>query len=117
MATQQDGKIIAAGFTDAAGGGDVALVRYQPNGALDRSFGDAGTVKLDFFGDEDLATSLLLQPDHRILVAGYKVHDGGLDFALARLNSDGSPDISFGFGGRAAVGFFGGDDLATSLAL
>ncbi len=46
---------------------------------------------------------MVLQPNRKIIVAGYTAEDG--DFAVARLNTDGSPDTTFGTGGKATVDF------------
>jgi uncharacterized delta-60 repeat protein len=75
----------------AVGGQMVA--RYLPDGSPDNSFGVNGRVSTDF-GISDVQ----VQPDDRIVVAGY----GG---ALARFNVDGSLDTSFGGTGKVAAGF------------
>ena len=75
-AIQVDGKILVAGYTDAheRGGGDFALARYRPDGALDPTFGDEGTVATDFGSDSDdsreWAGEIALQAQGKILVAG-----------------------------------------------
>ena len=51
---------------------------------------------------------LLLQPDGKLVVAGEAGTVNGADFALARYNADGTPDTSFGNGGRVVTDFFGG---------
>lgn len=79
------GRTVVGGFTcDARECADpqFALVRYDPDGSLDRSFGSRGIVKTDFRGD-DSVTSLLRQPDGKIVAAGYGGPVPG-DFALAR---------------------------------
>jgi uncharacterized delta-60 repeat protein len=70
-AIQPDGRIIAAGETDAGanGGFDMAITRLTASGALDSTFGSGGLVKLDF-GNTDTGTAVALQPDGRIVVAG-----------------------------------------------
>jgi uncharacterized delta-60 repeat protein len=118
VAIQTDGKIVAAGGTCAnaalgcdvltGSGYDFAIARYNTNGTLDSSFGTGGKVTTDFHGGMDIATSLVIQPDGRIVVAGSACTDssmmcalsGGVQFALARYNSDGSLDSAFGTGGK-----------------
>jgi uncharacterized delta-60 repeat protein len=118
VAIQPDGKIVAAGATCAnaalgcdvftGSGYDFAIARYNSNGTLDSSFGSGGKVTTDFHGGMDIATSLVIQRDGRIVVAGSACTDssmmcalsGGVQFALARYNSDGSLDSSFGTGGK-----------------
>ncbi len=68
-------------------------------GDLDPTFGSAGKVVSDFGGDET-AHGVAVQPDGRIVVAGTGC---GGDFLVARYDADGSPDASFGTGGRTCV--------------
>src|SRR2546425_858379 len=90
VAVQPDGKILAAGyvFSSAATNYDFALVRYLPDGSLDAGFGMNGKVATDFYGSTDVARAVALQPDGRIVVAGYTLRLDGpaFDFALARYN-------------------------------
>jgi uncharacterized delta-60 repeat protein len=102
---QPDGKIIVAGYSSVLGSKtDFVLVRYNSDGSLDSSFGTGGEVATDLGSRSDAANSIVLLPDGKILVVG-TTGDGpigsapdqpGLDFALARYNSDGSLDTSFG---------------------
>lgn len=100
LALQSDGKILAVGAMKTSDNYDFALARYHPDGSLDTSFDGDGLVTTDFFGDDDIARDVLLQPDGKIVVAGDAVMDGMYDyealFALARYNPDGSLDTSFG---------------------
>lgn len=93
IAIQSDGKIVAAGYSDF----DFAVARYTTTGSLDSAFGGGdGIVTTDFYGDEDKATSIRLQSDGKILVAGSAVDlDLSINFAIARYNSDGTADTSF----------------------
>src|SRR5206468_6942593 len=121
---QPDGKIVVAGgafplFTFA---GDFKVVRYNPNGSLDRSFGNGGIVTTTF-PEGSYAFDVALQPDGKIIAAGTVFVDfnpGDLsdtDFALARYNSDGSLDTTFGTGGTVATDFFGNEDDAFSVLI
>lgn len=98
---QPDGRILAAGGTSASGGRSNAglLVRLNPDGSTDTSFGGDGrmiTPSIAYRG------AVGLQRDGKILFAGGVTNFGGtgMDIALARFNSDGSPDTSFGVSGR-----------------
>jgi len=102
-----DGKIIAAGLSYGAmySDPDMALVRYNPDGSLDSSFGGGiageGKVVTDFgYGLTDSATAVALQPDGKIVLAGvtytidfYTEHLSL--FAVSRYNPDGSLDMTF----------------------
>lgn len=121
VAIQPDGKIVAAGdnFSPAA------VFRYNNDGSLDTSFGIGGIMSVSFY-DADIAYAVALQPDGKIVIAGYG--DGTFssaqyhttDFALARLNTDGSLDRTFGVGGKVIApmgsgGFF--PDIAKALLI
>src|SRR5262245_24477127 len=125
LAVQPDGRIVAAGYarTDAAGAStpsfDFVLARYNSNGTLDASFGTGGRVTTDFAGPNDQATSVAVQPDGRIVVAGQAgpYVNRGFDFALARYNGNGTLDGSFGTGGKSTTDFASFDDVPSSIAL
>src|SRR5207247_9230860 len=106
---QPDGKIVAVGSAnDPATFYDFAAVRYLSNGTIDTTFGMAGKVHTDF-GDQnfDRARSAALQPDGRIVAAGFAIsQNGGVqNFAVARYNSSGVLDTSFGTGGMTQIDF------------
>ena len=119
IAVQPDGRIVVAGSTAGTPGFDWRLVRLNPDGTLDASFGTGGVVTTDFGGDYDIATAVALQPDGRIVVAGYEGDDSGVDrdFAVARFSADGSLDASFGAGGRVTANLTQGPDDAQDVVL
>lgn len=107
LAVQPDGKIVVGGY--AAGGSiDFALARYLPNGNLDPTFDGDGRVITQIGPDTDILHALALQPDGKIVGAGYSLSGGTRSFALARYNPDGSPDITFDGDGKAT--YPGGSD-------
>jgi len=117
VALQQDGKIIVAG--QALGRAfDFLLVRYNLNGTLDNTFGTGGKVLIDFVGS-DAAFSVAVRLDGKIVAAGrsYVFATGNYDFAVARYNSNGTPDTSFGTGGKVTTDFLGDDDSAFSVVV
>ena len=102
LVLQPDGKIVAAGGSIYGGGGGFALARYNANGSLDTSFGSGGTETTAIGPVEDNVRALALQPDGRIVAAGYSsTSDSGLLFAVARFDANGSLDTSFGSGARS----------------
>jgi uncharacterized delta-60 repeat protein len=124
VAVQADGKIVVAGTTTSVGtGNDFVVARYTVNGALDTEFGSGGKVVTSFGDDSDTAYALVIQPDGKLVVGGDSNQAGvvptGLDFALARYNSDGSLDASFGTGGKVTTSLaaHGGRDSIYALAL
>ncbi|MEH2042211.1 putative Ig domain-containing protein, partial [Nostoc sp.] len=88
---QADGKILVAGSST----NNFAVVRYNSDGTLDTSFGTGGKVTTNL-GGTDIAYSIAVQSDGKIILAGKRTSD----FALARYNSNGSLDTSFGTGGQ-----------------
>ena len=114
MGRQTDGKIVVVGSAS----GDIALARYNPNGSLDTSFDGDGLVIADFGGSSGYAWGVAVQPDGKIVAAGWVNAPGGTtDFGLARLNTDGSPDTSFAGVGWVVTDLNGNDDFAQSVAL
>jgi uncharacterized delta-60 repeat protein len=120
VAVQSDGRIVAAGTVHTpAGGNDFGLVRYMPDGSLDTSFGSGGFVTIDFgltSASNDHARALVIDSSGRIVVAGYAHRGANNDFAMARLNTDGSLDMSFGTGGKVVTHFMN-HDQANAMAL
>jgi uncharacterized delta-60 repeat protein len=98
-AIQPDGRILAAGVSDARGTYDFALARYTSTHDLDRTFGVGGVVLTDFGHSYDWAYALALLPDGNILVAGVSDASGSKDFALARFSPNGRLDRNFGHDG------------------
>jgi len=122
LAVQPDGKILAAGdgIGDRLFNADFALARYNPNGTLDASFGIGGQRTTEFSGFQDSATAMVIQPDGKIILAGYSLSAEGFDhsdFALARYHADGSLDFGFGTGGKVTTDFSGLSDTASAIAL
>ena len=97
---QSDGKILVAGWSDKGGSYDFALVRYNSDGSLDTSFSGDGMLTTDFWSSYDIALSVTVQSDGKILVAGWSNKDGSYDIALVRYNSDGTLDTSFSGDGK-----------------
>lgn len=71
-------------------------------GDLDLSFGSNGKVTTDFSGRNDSTDAVAIQSDGKIVVAGnaFIESEVSIEFALARYNTDGSLDPSFGSAGR-----------------
>ena len=105
VAIQADGKILAAGSTGSGVGQRFALVRYEPDGTLDPTFGTGGRVTTGFDSGNVHANAVIVQPNGKIVLAG---GNGGNRFALARYNVDGSLDDTFGGDGKVTTGFVSG---------
>ncbi len=116
VAIQTDGKIVVAGESAAGTGySTFAIVRYMPDGTLDNSFDGDGKVATAVIAADNVINALAIQPDGKIVVAGYSVPTG-TNVALARYNSNGSLDSNFGSGGTVTASLTG-NDRANSIAI
>ncbi len=87
-------------------------------GDLDPSFGTGGLVTTDFAGFTDEARAVVIQPDGKIVAAGFTGGPTGVaGFALTRYNPDGSLDTSFGSGGKVTTVLSGEFIFANAVAL
>jgi uncharacterized delta-60 repeat protein len=95
---------------------DFFTEQLNPDGSQDESFAKAtgGASTVDF-GGEEAANDMIRQPDGKLVIVGSTSTDGG-DFAIARLNADGTLDTSFNGTGKQTVNF-GGNDAAEKVAL
>ncbi|WP_434575248.1 M10 family metallopeptidase C-terminal domain-containing protein [Pseudomonas sp. Z3-6] len=87
VSLQADGKVLVTG--------QATLTRLNPDGTLDSSFANGGSLALDVH-----ANALVIQDDGKILLAGAS---GGVATVI-RLNTDGSLDTQFGDGGQVRWG-------------
>jgi len=106
---QSDGRIVTVS--------GAAIARHEANGVLDTTFGSGGTVITGFaafLGPSGGA----MQPDGKILVVG-TVFPNGIsgDFAIARYNSDGTPDSTFGTSGGKTTVDLGANDIASAVGI
>jgi uncharacterized delta-60 repeat protein len=95
--TANAGKIVAAG--------QASLVRYNPDGSLDATFGNGGIVN-QTLNTDDLPVAVALVGD-KVLVSGtaFGLKPKTSDFEIARFNSDGSLDQTFGNNGSIQTPF------------
>ncbi len=108
-ALQSDGKIVCLTATDMNSPqySGFSLIRYNPNGSVDATFGDGG-ISDSSIGNIVQARDMAIQSDGKILVAGVFVVDPSeRDFSVVRFNVDGSLDMSFGENGRVVTDFAG----------
>lgn len=113
MAVQADGKILLAGGPIT----EFVLARYNADGSADATFGIGGKVTTDMIAGgivQEEARAVAVQPDGRIVVAGYTRTGLPFGFALARYHPDGRLDTTFGSGGKV-VGGLGGRAFAVAI--
>lgn len=94
LAIQSDDKVIVGGqvYNSQFNRMEFGLCRFLPDGSIDLAFGNNGIVTTSF-GGNDYPKSLLIQPDSKILFAGY-TDIFGFNMSVARFNSDGSLDTT-----------------------
>jgi uncharacterized delta-60 repeat protein len=116
LAIQGNGKIVAAGGTTR----DFyrfALARYNTDGTLDPTFSKDGRVTTNFSASADEAHAVAIQSDGKIIAAGHANGERNGRFALARYNSHGHLDPTFGGDGRVTTGFTAGFDSVYGVAI
>jgi uncharacterized delta-60 repeat protein len=122
---QSNGSIVLAGSAapvSAAGlptGSSFEMTRLTPSGMMDTSFAGHKGWAIARFGskDTDLASSLLLGPNDRLIVGGDAIAGNGSEkMALASFTSDGLLDSSFGAGGLVNTGITRGDFSMPAMA-
>ena len=117
IAVQADGKIIAAGRAGNGTDQDIALARYNADGSLDNSFSGDGLLVAPVGPGNDEAIGVAVQPDGRILIAGYSGNGTDDHITLERFNADGTLDGTFGNGGGVTTSYGPEIDWAYALAL
>jgi uncharacterized delta-60 repeat protein len=107
---QPDGKIVVVGEAEGTNLSEFAVARFNANGSLDTTFGTGGKVTTNFVGVaaggvRNPATTVLRQPDGKLLVGGSASQCArcGTRTALARYNVNGTLDSTFGTGGTVDV--------------
>jgi uncharacterized delta-60 repeat protein len=119
VAVQPDGKTVIAGNAQINGSNyDFAIARYNSDGSLDGTFSGDGKVTTEFFGGDDGAYAMVLQPDGKILAAGHSYNvSAGYVFGLARYVFNGDMDTSFDLDGIQAINFVDGTAAETALGV
>ncbi len=110
LASQPDGKVLIGGnFTNYNGINRLFVARVRSDGSLDTSF-DPG------LGANNAVNALAVQPDGKVLIGGNFSNYNGIDRrGIARVNSDGSLDLSFNSGTGTTFESFAGNVQALAL--
>jgi uncharacterized delta-60 repeat protein len=103
IALQNDGKIVVTGSVNSIAS-HLAIIRYNPDGSLDPSFGTGGIVTAPVNGNA-LANKVLIQPDGKIVVVGNSGSAFEFRQFVTRYLPNGAPDGSFGTGGVVSIDF------------
>ncbi|MEP6742303.1 MAG: hypothetical protein ABJB61_07370 [bacterium] len=103
------GNVIAGGIARpknaAINENNFAAARFTSTGQLDTSFNGTGMVTYDFAGLNDNGRSIVAQLDGKLILTGAAQLSTAdtADFALLRLNFDGTVDTTFGMNGRVTT--------------
>ena len=111
LVVQSDGKIVVVGFSSSSVSASLIVVRYNSDGSLDDTFAGDGV----FLQQNARGAAVALQSDGKIVAAG--LGNANSDFLVERLNTDGSPDTSFGTGGIVTTDMNGDNDAAEGVAI
>jgi uncharacterized delta-60 repeat protein len=117
LVRQSDGKLVLAGGVTTATVPATArfvLMRLNADGAIDTSFGNAGTVDTAFT-ESALANGVALQADGKIVAVGTRAFSANPNFIVARYNANGSVDATFGSDGNLSIDFFGFTDAGENV--
>jgi len=119
IALQDDGKIVLTGGTMNENTFNLFAIRYNADGTLDSSFDGDGIAIIDLAPNQnDAGNDIVIQDDGKIVIAGYTNTSNQTDFALVRLNSNGSLDNTFDTDGIVSHGIVGTfNENANALAL
>src|SRR5262245_12272309 len=117
IAIEPDGKIVIVGAAAVGSSDGFAVVRLNPNGSPDPGFGSNG-VTITKIDEGSGAWAVALQPDGKIVAAGYSAQTIGFSrFAVARYDAQGSLDVSFGVNGTVTTPGHEYGGLANALAV
>lgn len=108
LALQADGRIVVTGSTHSGGNDyDPFLVRLTTAGALDASFNGTGILVTDVGTEDGSAVGVAVQPDGRIVQAGYASAGGIYTGYVRRYLADGTVDNGFNGTGVSLLGLAG----------
>ena len=113
-----DERIVAVGYALDGHTDLMRLIRYNPDGTIDATYGTAGKVTATFPGGA-VSGRGVLQPDGKLLDVAIEQNAGGATYsiAIARFDPDGSPDLGFGSGGKTVTNFPDVGEYGTAVVL
>ena len=114
---QPENTILVGGYAHNGTDDDFVLFRLDTTGMFDMEFGIDGVVVSDFFEEWNRINAIAIQPDGKIVAAGYSGEFPEYDFAVARYYTDGTIDSSFYFTGIRLTDLGSGNDIAESVII
>ena len=95
------GKILITGQKNNA---LFAIIRLNSDGTLDTTYGVNGSTTFSL-GGSSIANSAIMQTDGKVVIVGENSGSSSSDFAIARINADGTLDLDFSNDGKTTVNF------------
>jgi uncharacterized delta-60 repeat protein len=117
MVLQCDSKIVVVGEMFGDAGINIAVARYHSDGSLDNSFGTGGKTTVDIQSTEDAARAIAVVDNGKFVIGGWTKGAEFYEFALVKLNANGTIDESFGQHGKVHTDFGPFDDRIWSMAI
>ncbi|MCB0792236.1 MAG: T9SS type A sorting domain-containing protein [Flavobacteriales bacterium] len=117
MALQADGRIVLGGYGQTGGVYHMQFARLNTDGTLDPTFNGDGLAEVSVNGIDDAIKSVAVQSDGKIVGGGYARMANDYDFALVRLNTDGTLDPTFDGDGKVTTPIGAADDILFSIYL
>lgn len=131
MSMQPDGKLVVVGRARTGTRYDMGVTRFNADGSLDLAFGSLGVTTFNPYHmvpslggtiGSHYANKSLIGADGKIYIAGAAsfredTGENHVSFAVARLNADGTPDVTFSGGTGSTMALTGDPDIARSLAM
>lgn len=115
---QDDGKIVLGGFLiNNQNTFEIALARISSDGSIDNSFGTVGMVSFNIGNGNDFGEALAIQDDGKVIIAGYSVRETEYILAMARFDTNGNLDSTFGVDGMVSTDFNQREDYGTAITL
>jgi uncharacterized delta-60 repeat protein len=110
VAIDKDNKIVVAGYASNGINNDFAILRLNSNGTPDTTFDGDGKVLVNMSNGafNDFGRAVSIDKDNKIVIAGYASNGSNVDFAILRLNSNGTPDTTFDGDGKVLVNMSNG---------
>jgi len=102
---QSDNKILLLGTANENSESGYLITRYFDDGSVDTTFGNDGNVIISFGANQYRPAQIKSLPNEKIIILGSILKTAKNDFALARLNNDGTIDASFGIDGKITTEF------------
>lgn len=115
---QDDGKIVLGGFLiNNQNTFEMALARINSDGSIDNSFGTVGMVSFNIGNGNDFGEALAIQDDGKVIIPGYSVRETEYNLAMARFDTNGNLDSTFGVDGMVSTDFNQREDYGTAITL